>query len=507
MDIVKAVATAIYYVLAVLACTVIGFAACISQPLVLYIIAVVQVLFTHPGNLPARARPFTVPADGDPAEPNYLYGPARSDLRYIWQVSWNSSVTAAGWWADRVMDVWDADTLGIPIGAGLAVGLVAGLLPATLLMGVIWLANEALLDCATLSVRCVATTLRAIDNGILFVRHIRMRCISCFERVPYPAYLCPQCKAIHWDIRPGRYGVFRRTCECGRRMPTLLLFGTAKRLEAICPGRACRHALDYRPGEAQEVNLPIFGPRAAGKTLLLFGIAKTLEQSVRLGIRVDYANTDTAIRLRDLEAAIDAGRKVPATPVPLPKAYVIRVRIGRYHRILKLPDPAGERFYDSAGSADLLYLGAASTFILVVDPLSIDGFWGNLPSARREQLTADRSAAPHPDQVYQQTADRIAQMGKRNAKRRLAIVFSRADLVGTEYGPGPGYGARVRKWAEDDLGLAGLLRDAESDFREVELFHTAPFGSSENGLLDLVHWVMRAEGVTPGSLQDNSGTA
>ena len=504
MDAIKAVAIFIYAVLAALAGAVIGVLACTGQACAEYIIAGVKVLFTHPEGLPERAHAFTVPAGGDPAKPNYFYGPARSDLRYIWQVTRSRWQDASEWWQDTVGGLWDVDeasqALTRPIAGGLAVGLVVALPLAAILMGTAWLANEMLLDFATVSVRCTVTTLRAIDNGLLSVQHIQVRCISCFERIPYPAYLCPKCKMIHWDIRPGRYGVLRRTCECGNRMPTLLLLGTAQ-LEAICPRRACAHPLEYRPGKVQEVILPIFGPKGAGKTLLLWGIVRTLQQAVRPGIHVDYADSDTATRLRDLGAAIAAGSQVPATPAVLPKAYVLRLRIGRYHRILQLPDPAGELFYDSLRSADLLYLGAASTFILVIDPLSINDFWENLPSARRDQLTAYRSAAPHPDQVYQQTADRIAQMGKRHAQRRLAIVFSRADLVGMEYGPGASEGEGVRNWAEDDLGLAGLLRDAKSDFREVALFHTAPFGSNENSLDALVHWVMRAEGVAPASLE------
>jgi hypothetical protein len=506
MDFIRAAATFIYAVLAGLICAVIGMLVCTGQVFGEYIIAAVQVLLIHPVGLPERAYVFTVPAGGDPAKPNYLFGPARSDVRYIWQVTLSRWQNAAGWWLDAVGGLWDVNgfsqRLTAPIAGGLAVGLVVALLPAALLMVMVWLANEILLDFAMVSARCAVTAFRAIDSAYLSVRHIQVRCISCFERIPYPAYLCPKCKKIHWDIRPGRYGVLRRTCECGMRMPTLLLFGAAEQLEAICPRRACQHPLDYRPGEVQEVILPLFGPKAAGKTLLLWGIVKTLRQSARPGVRADTATPDTATRLHELDAAIAAGSQVEATlAAVLPKAYVLRLRIGRHHRILQLPDPAGELFYDSLRSADLLYLGAASTFILVIDPLSITDFWENLPSARRDELNAHRSTAPHPDQVYQQTADRIAQMGKRHAQRRLAIVFSRADLVGMENGPGAGAGEGVRKWAVDDLGLAGLLRDAESDFREVALFHTAPFGSKENGLDALVHWVMRAEGVAPASLK------
>ena len=89
-------------------------------------------------------------------------------------------------------------------------------------------------------------------------------------------------------------------------------------------------------------------------------------------------------------------------------------------------------------------------------------------------------------------------MGQQRVPRRLAIVFSRARPDrgrGSDPERAPGDG--VREWAEDTLGLAGLMREAESDFREVALFHTAPFGSADNSLTDLVHWLMRAEGITP----------
>ena len=164
---------------------------------------------------------------------------------------------------------------------------------------------------------------------------------------------------------------------------------------------------------------------------------------------------------------------------------------------MQLIDAAGELFYDSQRSADLVYLGAANTFILVIDPLSIGDFWDRLPPTVRERLAAYRSIAPHPEPVYQQTADRITEMGRQRAPRRLAIVFSRADLVGTEFGPGASTGDEVRKWAEDDQGLAGLIRGAESDFRDVALFYIAPFGSDAATLTNMVHWLMRAEGLAP----------
>jgi hypothetical protein len=496
---VKAIFIAIYAVVAAVAGVVLGFAICPVQTLAAYLIACAQVLFLRPGGLPDRRRPFAPPADGDPARTSYFYGPARSDLRYVRQVAWSRWQDAAGGWTGIVSEGLDDATsspaLTGPPAAGLAAGLVLGLPLAAALVAVVALAHEALMAAATAGVRCTARTLRAVDGAYLRVRHIKVRCVACFERIPYPAYLCPnpECRETHWNIRSGRYGVLRRTCRCGHRLPTLLLFGSAQKLDAICPHRACKQPLEHRPGQEREIIFPLFGSRGAGKTRLLYGIVKTLEEEAgRPGVQVRYADAGTRTRMRDLESGLAEGFGVPATPTAeLPKAYLLGLRIGRYRRIVQLIDAAGELFYDSQRSANLVYLGAATTFVLVIDPLSINDFWDHLPAAARMRLAPHRSVAPHPQPVYQQTVDRITEMGRPRTPRRLAIVFSRADLIGTGFGPGASTGPEVRKWAEDDLGLAGLIRGAESDFRDVALFHTAPFGSATTHLADLVHWLMR----------------
>lgn len=497
----RSIAYVIYAVLAVLAGAAAGTVVCTVQTVAEYLIGCAQVLVLRPGGLPDRKSVFTPPAGGDPARPSYFYGPARSDLRYVRQVFWSRWQDAAGFWSEAVGDMLEmGDSSGAaagPLAVGLFSGLVVALPFAAVLAAAAGLTHEVLVDAATVSVRGTATALRAVDGALLRVRHIKMRCVACFERLPYPAYLCPnrECRDIHWDIRPGPYGVLRRTCHCGQPMPTLLLLGSARKLDAICSYRACKQPLEHRPGEEREVIFPIFGAKGAGKTLLLYGIIKTLEGSVRPGIRVETGDAFTASRIRDLDSALDEDYPVPATPAAeLPKAYVLRLRIGRYRRIVQLIDAAGELFYSSQRSADLLYLGTASTFVLVIDPLSINDFWDRLPSAERDRLAADRSVAPHPQPVYQQTADRITEMGGQRASRRLAIVLSRADVIGKKFGPGASTGDGVRKWAEDALGLAGLMREAESDFLDVALFHTAPLASKENCLTDLVHWLMRAEG-------------
>jgi hypothetical protein len=500
-DVARSIAYVIYAVLAAVVGAVVGVVICPVQTVAEYLIGCAQVLAIRPDGLPERQRVFTPPAGDDPARPSYFYGPARSDLRYVRQVFWSRWQNAADFWSEAVGDMLEmggsSGAAAGPLAVGLFGGLVVALPLAAVLAAAAGLAHEVLVDAATISVHGTASTLRAVDSALLRVRHIKIRCVACFERLPYPAYLCPnpKCRDIHWNIRPGPHGVLRRKCDCGQPMPTLLLLGSARKLDAICSHRACKQPLEHRPGEVREVIFPIFGAKGAGKTLLLYGIIKTLQGSVRPGIRVEPGDASTASRIRDLDSALAEDYPVPATPAAeLPKAYVLRLRIGRYRRIVQLIDAAGELFYSSQRSADLVYLGEANTFVLVIDPLSINDFWDRLPSAERDRLAADRSVAPHPQLVYQQTADRILEMGEQRAPRRLAVVLSRADVIGKEFGPGASTGDGVRTWTEDALGLAGLMREAKLDFRDVAWFHTAPFGSKENCLTDLVHWLMRAEG-------------
>ena len=92
-------------------------------------------------------------------------------------------------------------------------------------------------------------------------------------------------------------------------------------------------------------------------------------------------------------------------------------------------DAAGEFFYTSDRTQELGYLGQARTFVLVIDPLSVDAFWDRLLPEQQAELKAVRSAAPSPELAYQQAHQEIEAMGVRLRKTRLAVVFSRADLI------------------------------------------------------------------------------
>ena len=350
--------------------------------------------------------------------------------------------------------------------------------------------------------------LRAVDTGLLAIRRIRITCPHCFHRLGYPGYLCAHCGGRHAAIRPGRRGLLRRECRCGTRLPTLLVLGSAD-LNAVCP--YCDRALEHRPGEAREFPLPLFGGTGAGKTRLMHGLHLTLDQAVREGSEayVEPIGDETRRRLGDGATALaPAHRTSPTPPGREVRGLTVRVGTDRRTLLLHLFDAAGERFNRSATAEGLTYLGKATTFVMVVDPLALEPVWRALSAGERERFGGERSHTRDPELAYEQVREEIERQYRMLRRRmrgaRLAVVVTRGDLVrGTSVGPGE---ASPDTWAQETLGLANLLRSARAHFGRTRVFLTSSVaredGRVDPSLHELLRWVLDEEAGAFTSLLD-----
>jgi hypothetical protein len=473
---------------------------------VAYFIGLECVLVRRGPSLSSPARRPKIPADADPAVLQYFYGPALADAdhaariayrecRRLWQRGSRTMVSAFG---------GDMPILTGPLAVGGAVGMAAGTVVGTVATAGCACVHLLAVGISAAVVRAAGTALRAADSAVLRVKSIRMVCPACYKRVPYPVYECPRhdCPRRHRDIRPGRFGILRRRCRCGTQMKTLLLFGSAG-MNAYCP--CCNHSLEHRPGHAPELVLPFFGAAGAGKTRLLFSMVTELQQWSRkqgpeAGRRwerhkerfaVQLGDPATTRKLENAEKLLSPESATDKTPPELPRAYVIRLISKRRTRIIQMFDAAGELFYVSERTQELGYLDKARTFILVIDPLSVEAFWDRLLPDQQAELKAVRSAAPSPELAYQQAHQEIESMGVRLRKARLAVVFSRADLIN-----GPAEDVAV--WACDELGLGNLVRSARLNFGEACFFHTAAVmtgGVIHDSIPALLRWVLARNGI------------
>jgi hypothetical protein len=490
----------IYVVVAVPAAAVAAFAVYAVVIPGSYLLALTRVLGTRPAWLPEPRRAPKLPAGADPAVPQYFYGPAAADAGQAVRLAYDG---ARGRWnsgARKIISSFGGDEamLTAPLGIGAAAGMAAGTALGTLAAGACAVTHLIVVSLCAGTVRAAGAVLRAADSAMLRIRNIRMFCPVCFQRVPYPGYLCPDaptCKRAHRDVRPGRFGIVRRRCECGKPMMTLLLFGSV-RMTAFCPH--CDHLLEHRPGQAPEVVLPFFGAAGAGKTRLLFSMVTQLQawDAAEL-LTAEFADSVTTRELAAAEDILRSGTSTSATLTALPRAHVIRLIAGRETRILHMFDAAGERFYTADRTRELGYLGKAKTFVLVIDPLSVDAFWDRLAAERQAELAPLRSAAPSPELAYQQAHQAIEGMGGRLKEARLAVVFSKADKIDPPDGD-------VAEWADRDLRLGNLVRSVRLQFKD-SLFLCAAAVMTETGIhpsiATLLRWMLADEGVTlPGDV-------
>jgi len=442
--------------------------------------------------------------DENLALPSYYFGPIFDDLKEVTQVTSRRCLDFFESGADYANGLlsMSAPLIGIVAWSGIWLGIIAG--GAVGLAGSVVVALIHLLVAVILLLvaQCVALLLRFLDSIRLFLSGVRMTCPNCAETVaPYPVYICPRCSELHKDIRSGPYGIGRRTCKCGQRLPTLLLIG-ASRLTAICP--ICGAPLPPKFGVAPEIVLPFIGGVNAGKTRLMYSIVLALGELVTELGGVMKPVGDTEGRIGRINTQLSTTGSSSKTIASAPKAYVLHVTLGANQRLVYLFDAAGELHYGVDRLEDLRYLDKATTFIFVVDPLAWDSIWLQLPSERRRELGTVRSDAGSAELAYHQTREQMRKLGRDGNSARMAFVISKYDLLaGTDaYVERSHAAARQLLWDACRLDMGDVAREASQSFSAIEFFQTTSVpdqdGAPDDSVRDLAKWLMQSEGVVFG---------
>ena len=434
------------------------------------------------------------------AVPQYFFGPAEADLRAIVgdtakriQYAIFAMQTFVGNPFQGVLGYLGAAAAGA-VWAGVEAGAIGGVI-ITLGIAII----HVLLIAAGAAVAAVlAALLRCTDGALRYAAGIRMTCPVCAETVrPYAAYECPGCGELHRDVRPGRFGVIKRTCVCGRRLSTLLLFG-ASRLTAVCP--RCGAKLPQRFGKAAEIVIPFFGCIKAGKTQLMYTLTSALSDlATETGgtvLPADDANRDEIERLRARMSI--TGSPGPTTPRS-PEALVLRASFGPSERNIYLFDAAGELHYRPDRLDEMRYLDKAKTLVFVADPLAADGIWARLSADQQREYAAIRSDWAGVELAYELPREQIRRMGGKGHAMRLAFVVTKADvLAGTRVRAQFG-SVREMVVDPDGMDLGNIAREAEQSFGHVDYLETAATTGEEapphESVEALARHLLDAEGI------------
>lgn len=457
--------------------------------------------------------PYRPEDEPEPAYRQYFFGPAVRDLRQVVMIApqrcqqraqrYGSRITVAFITAPPVSGLFT-----VPIGLTLWLGLVVGVGLAAVIGGCVAIVHIAAVATVQILARASIGILRAIDSVTLRVKGIRgMLCPWCYERSAYPSYECPQCHRRHRDVRPGKYGVLRRRCQCGDSLPTLLLLGSYA-MPAMCTNLPrCGRQMSDETGRFAELVLPFFGGRSAGKTRLMAAMIMGLDEAgAELGASIALADAETRHSYDVLREVLDIEGNTLGTRGELPRAHSVQVAIGRSTRLMHIFDAAGERFVDIERTDELRYLSAARVFVFVLDPMALPQFWAQLTPGERDDLDPALGSDMLPETVFHQSVQTMIQMGAKVHRARLAVAISKTDVIEhTAILDGRRDDSSwAERWLTESLGQGNLVRAMQNEFAEVRFFFTAAVTVGQRKIHDsvppVVSWCLRHESHRRGGL-------
>ncbi|WP_405905614.1 hypothetical protein OG742_06230 [Streptomyces sp. NBC_00828] len=466
----------------------------------------------RPGTYDARVRP---PGGAEPA------------YRAYWaQQAWTDAVSATAVGATdiwrRVVDVWMKDRVRSmwnlyrkPYGrretwevlflrffsVGVALGAFLGSLAAAATAAATTLVFGVLLGAGCAALVLAALCLRGIDTGRLVVGRIRMKCPhpGCYHSVALPVYRCPGCRHPHRSLRPGRYGVLRRVCECGQVLRTSFLTGR-HRLDAECP--ECSLPLPDGLGSARLVHVPLIGGTSSGKSMLLQAMVAGLLARMNGGeLSVRFAR-DADRREYERDAAqLASGGGIGKTTAVQPTAVMLYVGKRYRERLLYLYDPRGENLESPQRLREQEYLAHADALVLVVDALADPSVYARLPPDERTRADLASPSAESPMHTYERLSGELAAMSGRRRRTPVAVVVTKKDVL-HRLDSLPTLTDGVDGWLRA-VGLENLVRGLEHDFGACQFtalsaqdaVGTQPHPAERRHAAEPVLWLLRRSGL------------
>jgi len=323
-------------------------------------------------------------------------------------------------------------------------------------------------------------------------------CPYCEAKFTLPNYRCV-CGKYHDNLRPGVYGIFKRQCNCGRKLSTSFINGRHKH-DAWCP--VCNS--DILNDLASSICIPIVGGASSGKSCYINMTMLYLEKNAaRYGLTFTYEKNDREEYEDNIASYLAKGHALPKTQdfEHLTYYQFSLTPKGAIKQMISLCDVAGE-LYDVQASGDKIAerqgLRFANAFILVVDPLSIKEYRSEVASTIN--IAKYGGSAQPIDEVVDTLINTLLNTFNLKSKALLqtevAVVFSKADIPGLSQLIGKdavrkhstSSDAKTRLQTQNKLCEDFLKKYHETNFlkilkrfKSVQFFTCSALGHPENG--------------------------
>lgn len=359
-----------------------------------------------------------------------------------------------------------------------------------------------------------------VDRIYILIHKIKNACPNpdCQAMFLIPVYECPTCGVKHTKLLPSKYGILKRRCQCGNKIPTTFLNGRSK-LKAYCP--ACDSTLSGDTASRQYA-FPVIGGPSVGKTCFINMAINQMIQDVspaknwELNFISDTEEREHSLAMNSLNQGI----RLMKTELDALTAYQLMLKLPNESigRRIYIYDISGEMFSSSSDVQHNLAYSYADGFIFIIDPLTLSQFAVDVED--KIDLNAYGASSKDFDDILNIMLINLEKMfglkDKDTLKRNLAVVINKVDIPTLEEKIGETAVGQYLKENTSDCknymdardtvcreflegyGAGNFVRTAEAKFKTVRYFTCSALGHNHEGqpyegknVVDPIMWLLQ----------------
>jgi hypothetical protein len=266
-----------------------------------------------------------------------------------------------------------------------------------------------------------------LDAGYRKWQKIFTACPHCYTKSILPVYHCPKCNRKHDQLWAGPYGILKRTCRCGAKLPTTFFNGRNK-LTASCP--SCDKPIESM--ETRPIAIPVIGAPSVGKTFFVFSLVWYIKEQFAKtkGFVFKFMNTYNESNYNSEIAILNNGQFLRKTVENNPIALNFFLSKGKSKSLFFFYDSAGEAFASTQNLVQHKFYDYFNGLIFIIDPFSIPEVYAKYQSKLSGTTNIKPSITPL-DDVFDALIINLEKNYRIKTTEKIskpvAIVFSKID--------------------------------------------------------------------------------
>lgn len=354
----------------------------------------------------------------------------------------------------------------------------------------------------------VILILRGIDNIVYFFRKISYQCTNCQNDFKLPEYVCPKCNTHHDNLIPGRYGILKRRCKCGKELSTMYINGR-NNLPAVCPVCKSGNGAKIERNSRDICCIPIIGGRDAGKTCFISTAILELEKHFIAKkwffTQLSSNNSEYADNLNRISKGV-CPRQTGNMKLNYYRFSIMKKK-NAIRNVVSICDIGGEAYSQGAAFSennaqnitDQIGFANANGLIMLIDPLSIKEF--RQKTEKNYDISEYRISTKPISDVLSIVTNTLENMLKLvysdKISKNIAVVFTKCDAPGVDEEIGEAAMKNIQMSTMDKskseiqnqlcmdflkkYGETNFLNILQGKFKHIQFFTSSALGHNENG--------------------------